>query len=254
MTLPPRRSRRTSRSPVASTPRPILEVARDLGLARRRGRAVRPDQGEGHARGDPPRSRRRTRAASTSSSRRSRRRRSARARRRPRSASRRASTGSAGGPRSTIRQPSLGPVFGIKGGAAGGGYSQVIPMEDFNLHLTGDVHAIGAAHNLAAAFLDNHLHHGNALGIDPHAILWPRVVDISDRALREVGRRARRPRERLPARDGVRDHRRVRGHGDPRARVGPARTCARGSGAWSSRTTARRARRSPPRTSRSPAR
>ena len=60
-------------------------------------------------------------------------------------------------------------MFGIKGGAAGGGYSQVIPMEDFNLHLTGDVHAIGAAHNLAAAFIDNHLHHGNALGIDPHA-------------------------------------------------------------------------------------
>ena len=66
-----------------------------------------------------------------------------------------------------IRQPSLGPVFGIKGGAAGGGYSQVIPMEDFNLHLTGDVHAVGAAHNLAAAFLDNHLHHGNPLDIDP---------------------------------------------------------------------------------------
>src|SRR5437867_4689198 len=85
-----------------------------------------------------------------------------------------------------IRQPSLGPVFGIKGGAAGGGYSQVIPMADFNLHLTGDVHAIGAAHNLAAAFLDNHLHHGNALGVDPFAILWPRVVDISDRAIRRV--------------------------------------------------------------------
>ena len=85
-----------------------------------------------------------------------------------------------------IRQPSLGPVFGIKGGAAGGGYSQVIPMEDFNLHLTGDVHAIGAAHNLGAAFLDNHLHHGNALGIDQHAILWPRVVDISDRAVRRA--------------------------------------------------------------------
>ncbi len=86
----------------------------------------------------------------------------------------------------TMRQPSLGPVFGIKGGAAGGGYSQIIPMEDFNLHLTGDVHAIGAAHNLAAAFVDNHLHHGNALGIDPHGVLWPRVVDISDRALREI--------------------------------------------------------------------
>ena len=85
-----------------------------------------------------------------------------------------------------LRQPSLGPVFGIKGGAAGGGYSQVIPMEDFNLHLTGDVHAIGAAHNLAAAFIDNHIHHGNALGIDANSILWPRVLDISDRALRDV--------------------------------------------------------------------
>ena len=100
----------------------------------------------------------------------------------------------------TIRQPSLGPVFGIKGGAAGGGYSQIIPMEDFNLHLTGDVHAIGAAHNLAAAFIDNHIHHGNALAIDQHAILWPRVIDISDRALREVviglgGRENGYPRE-----------------------------------------------------------
>ena len=86
----------------------------------------------------------------------------------------------------TVRQPSLGPVFGIKGGAAGGGYSQIIPMEDFNLHLTGDVHAMGAAHNLAAAFIDNHIHHGNALGIDANNVLWPRVVDISDRALREI--------------------------------------------------------------------
>jgi formate--tetrahydrofolate ligase len=99
-----------------------------------------------------------------------------------------------------LRQPSLGPVFGIKGGAAGGGHSQVIPMEDFNLHLTGDVHAIGAAHNLAAAFIDNHIHHGNALGIDPLSILWPRVVDISDRALRNVviglgGRENGYPRE-----------------------------------------------------------
>jgi formate--tetrahydrofolate ligase len=85
-----------------------------------------------------------------------------------------------------LRQPSLGPVFGIKGGAAGGGYSQVIPMEDFNLHLTGDVHAIGVAHNLAAAFIDNHVHHGNELGIDANNVLWPRVLDISDRALRDV--------------------------------------------------------------------
>ncbi len=99
-----------------------------------------------------------------------------------------------------IRQPSLGPVFGIKGGAAGGGRSQVIPMEDFNLHLTGDVHAIGAAHNLAAAFIDNHFHHGNALGMDPLNVLWPRVLDISDRALRKIvvglgGRENGYPRE-----------------------------------------------------------
>jgi len=99
-----------------------------------------------------------------------------------------------------IRQPSLGPVFGIKGGAAGGGWSQVIPMEDFNLHLTGDVHAIGAAHNLGAAFIDNHIHHGNALGIDPLTVLWPRALDISDRALRKVviglgGRENGYPRE-----------------------------------------------------------
>ncbi len=85
-----------------------------------------------------------------------------------------------------IRQPSLGPVFGIKGGAAGGGYSQVVPMEDFNLHLTGDVHAISIAHNLLAAFIDNHIHHGNELNIDPCSITWKRVVDVSDRALRNI--------------------------------------------------------------------
>src|SRR5260370_41832419 len=85
-----------------------------------------------------------------------------------------------------IRQPSLGPVFGIKGGAAGGGYAQVVPMEDFNLHLTGDVHAISMAHNLLAAMIDNSITHGNKLKIDPHTITWPRVVDISDRALRKI--------------------------------------------------------------------
>lgn len=85
-----------------------------------------------------------------------------------------------------IRQPSLGPVFGIKGGAAGGGYSQVLPMEDFNLHLTGDVHAVGLAHNLLAAFLDTHIMKDNALGIDPLSITWRRVVDVSDRALRHI--------------------------------------------------------------------
>jgi len=86
-----------------------------------------------------------------------------------------------------IRQPSLGPVFGIKGGAAGGGYSQIVPMEDFNLHLTGDVHAVSIAHNLAAAFLDNALKRNNRLNIDPQTISWNRVVDLNDRwALEEV--------------------------------------------------------------------
>ncbi|MBL7068670.1 MAG: formate--tetrahydrofolate ligase [Candidatus Omnitrophica bacterium] len=85
-----------------------------------------------------------------------------------------------------IRQPSLGPVFGIKGGAAGGGYSQVIPMEDFNLHLTGDVHAVGVAHNLCAAFLDNAIFKGNKLDIDPSNVMWRRVVDVSDRYLRNI--------------------------------------------------------------------
>lgn len=85
-----------------------------------------------------------------------------------------------------IRQPSLGPVFGIKGGAAGGGYSQVLPMEDFNLNFTGDVHAIGLAHNLAAAFLDNSVFKGNRLNINPDKIYWRRAVDVSDRFLRNV--------------------------------------------------------------------
>jgi formate--tetrahydrofolate ligase len=85
-----------------------------------------------------------------------------------------------------IRQPSQGPTFGIKGGAAGGGYSQVIPMEDFNLHLTGDIHAVSAAHNLLAAAIDNHIHHGNKLNINPFVVTWPRVVDLNDRALRNA--------------------------------------------------------------------
>ena len=85
-----------------------------------------------------------------------------------------------------IRQPSLGPVFGIKGGAAGGGYSQVVPMEDFNLHLTGDVHAVGIAHNLLAAFVDNSVFKGNKLDIDPDSVTWRRVVDVSDRFLRNI--------------------------------------------------------------------
>jgi formate--tetrahydrofolate ligase len=85
-----------------------------------------------------------------------------------------------------IREPSLGPVFGVKGGAAGGGYSQVVPMEDINLHFTGDFHAISSAHALLAALLDNHLHQGNALRIDPRRITWPRTIDMNDRALRRA--------------------------------------------------------------------
>ncbi len=85
-----------------------------------------------------------------------------------------------------LREPSLGPVFGVKGGAAGGGYAQVVPMEDINLHFTGDFHAIGAANNLLAAMLDNHIYQGNALGIDPRRIAWKRCVDMNDRQLRFV--------------------------------------------------------------------
>jgi formate--tetrahydrofolate ligase len=85
-----------------------------------------------------------------------------------------------------LREPSLGPVFGVKGGAAGGGYAQVVPMEDINLHFTGDFGAIGLANNLLAAMIDNHISHGNALGIDPRRITWKRVMDMNDRALRDI--------------------------------------------------------------------
>ena len=86
----------------------------------------------------------------------------------------------------TLRQPSLGPVFGMKGGGTGGGHAQVVPMEDINLHLTGDAHAVAAGHNLLSAFLDNHLFHGNPLSIDPTGITWPRTLCVNDRALRDV--------------------------------------------------------------------
>ncbi|MCL2170592.1 MAG: formate--tetrahydrofolate ligase, partial [Defluviitaleaceae bacterium] len=85
-----------------------------------------------------------------------------------------------------LREPSLGPCMGAKGGATGGGLAQVVPMEDINLHFTGDFHAIGVAHNLLSAMIDNHLHHGNALNIDPRQISWRRVVDMNDRALRQI--------------------------------------------------------------------
>jgi formate--tetrahydrofolate ligase len=85
-----------------------------------------------------------------------------------------------------LREPSLGPVMGVKGGAAGGGYSQVVPMEDINLHFTGDIHAIGSANNLISAVIDNHMYHGNSLNIDPQAIIWKRAMDMNDRALRKI--------------------------------------------------------------------
>ena len=85
-----------------------------------------------------------------------------------------------------LREPSLGPCFGMKGGAAGGGYAQVVPMEDINLHFTGDFHAIGVAHNLLSALLDNHIYWGNKLGIDSRRVTWRRVVDMNDRALRSI--------------------------------------------------------------------
>ncbi len=101
-----------------------------------------------------------------------------------------------------LREPSLGPVFGMKGGAAGGGYSQVVPMEDINLHFTGDFNAIALAHNLLAALIDNHLHHGNALGIDLRRITWRRVMDMNDRALRDITVGLGGPGNGYPRQDG----------------------------------------------------
>ncbi|MBN2289086.1 MAG: formate--tetrahydrofolate ligase [Candidatus Glassbacteria bacterium] len=100
-----------------------------------------------------------------------------------------------------LREPSLGPCMGIKGGAAGGGYSQVIPMEDINLHFTGDIHAVSSAHNLLSAMIDNSLHQGNPLGIDPRRIYWPRAVDMNDRALRGVVVGLGGPAQGLPRED-----------------------------------------------------
>jgi len=101
-----------------------------------------------------------------------------------------------------LREPSLGPVFGMKGGAAGGGYAQVVPMEDINLHFTGDFSAIGLANNLLAALLDNHIHHGNELGIDVRRIAWKRVVDMNDRALRDITVALGGPGNGFPRQDG----------------------------------------------------
>ena len=101
-----------------------------------------------------------------------------------------------------LREPSLGPVFGMKGGAAGGGYAQVIPMEDINLHFNGDLHAIGVANNLLSALLDNHIHHGNALGIDVRRVTWKRVLDMNDRALRDITVSLGGPGNGYPREDG----------------------------------------------------
>ncbi|MGB1245634.1 MAG: formate--tetrahydrofolate ligase, partial [Porticoccaceae bacterium] len=101
-----------------------------------------------------------------------------------------------------LREPSLGPCFGMKGGAAGGGYAQVVPMEDINLHFTGDFHAIGAAHNLLSALLDNHIHWGNSLEIDARRIVWKRVADMNDRALRSINCGLGGPGNGFPRQDG----------------------------------------------------
>ena len=122
-----------------------------------------------------------------------------------------------------LREPSLGPLFGQKGGATGGGKASLAPLDKINLHFTGDFHAITAAHNLLAALLDTHLHFGNELGIDPKEILWPRAIDMNDRVVTSDRHRPGRPRQRARARDRVRDHGGVGDHGDPRARREPQR-------------------------------
>src|SRR5258705_5089069 len=101
-----------------------------------------------------------------------------------------------------LREPSLGPVFGMKGEAAGGGYAQVVPMGDINLHFTGDFNAIQLANNLLAALIDNHVHHGNALGIDVRRITWKRVLDMNDRALRDISAALGGPGNGYPRQDG----------------------------------------------------
>ena len=113
-----------------------------------------------------------------------------------------------------LREPSMGPVFGMKGGAAGGGYAQVVPMTDINLHFTGDFAAIAAANNLLAALIDNHIHHGNALDIDVRSVDWKRVARPQRPGAARRGGRARRPLQRLPAPGQVRHRGRLRADGD----------------------------------------
>ena len=137
---------------------------------------------------------------------------------------RRRSTGSGKKAMLCLREPSLGPCFGMKGGAAGGGYAQVVPMEEINLHFTGDFHAITSAHNLLAAMIDNHIHWGNALNIDVRRIVWKRVLDMNDRALREIVQSIGGVGNGFPREIGLRHHRRVRGHGDLLPRRGSGRS------------------------------
>ena len=157
-------------------------------------------------------------------------------------------------PVACLREASVGPVFGIKGGAAGGGLTQVVPMEDLNLHFTGDIHAIGAANNLLAAMIDASILHGNPHKIDALRIGWRRAVDMNDRALRQIAVGLGGRRQRLPARDRLRHHRGLRGDGDHGRRARPA------GSAQAHRPDHRRVlattgpRRSPPRTSARPAR
>ena len=128
-----------------------------------------------------------------------------------------------------LREPALGPVFGMKGGAAGGGYAQVVPMEDINLHFTGDFSAIALANNLLAALIDNHIHQGNQAGFDVRRMTWRRVVDVNDRALRDITIALGGTANGFPAAGWLRHRRRVRGHGDllprdqPRGSEGAAR-------------------------------
>ena len=200
--------------------RPIEEVARDVGIDPADFIPYGRDKAKISHLGDRARARAGPRRRSCSF-RRSRRRRRAKASRRRPSASARRSTASASARSSRCASPRSGPCFGVKGGAAGGGYSQVVPMEDINLHFTGDFPAITAAHNLLAAMVDNHLHHGNALGIDQRDIPFRRVLDMNDRALRDIGHRPRRQDQRRAARDRLRHHRGLRGHGDPVPRARP---------------------------------
>ena len=147
-----------------------------------------------------------------------------------------------------LREPSLGPCFGVKGGAAGGGWSQVVPMEDINLHFTGDFHAIGAAHNLLAALLDNHVYWGNALGIDARRVSWRRVVDLNDRALRSIVGSLGGPANGFPREDGFDITGGLRGDGRSSASPRAWPTSATG---WAGSSSPRRAtaRRSSPPTS-----